>query len=724
MSEVQLLSQPNNGVSAHLRTMNKDSCHLGSSACHDCDWVKVALPFVCKVIRHVRELEAKTEVWFRQFTASVQPQTRDGSQFSENMNGNAERYVMPAENNFNQTLSSDLTSPNLCVKGVGLEATEYEQTTALQEEAREVLSEIISLMEQLKAECQKKSEALKAERMRVATLGNKIDQLSLWWLQELPEAVQKEHELCSQDIYELQWHVEVKAYHLKNLQNQIADAEVLNQKLQEEINLMEKLEDQLEEKLDLEWNIINDVVAQQKKMTEIFKKADWDLNEANKDLVGESTQAHLRQKAMHEELASIESKTADLRKDMINAMALFDVYTTQEREILDLLAEAEKLYNQLINESADLTQQKDIRIDDVKQLKSKHAEKQDMISALTMSCSELRKTLKDRVQTGDFGLSEQQQALHKKRNNLTHLENTNKEIELTIETLNNDIKESRQERNKIKKEIRQVQEVLKINKGKLRTMKKQHSQVERTQNTAKAKLSMLTKTMADQEDQLKAEIGNLKKRIKEAIVLRSRLQAKAKSEAEEMVRIKDGIDQKRESVLKKVTQAEKIVENIEAKFKEFEAIHQTHNETFLMLSKKLDAFKRNQKLKTENLQKGKEDLQNQLIDGQKEYLDSVNQINDTLKQIETIQGNFLQKQTLRTKLSKEIEKYKNSIKDLQPILEAVEFKKNNAASLIAKFKADLEIAMKRKTHVEEEHWKLIHDSKDKRQEVGVKNRPI
>ncbi|XP_078072224.1 coiled-coil domain-containing protein 178 [Mustelus asterias] len=663
MAEVQLLSQRNNGISAHLRGKNKGLCPLGSSACQKSDWVKVALPYVCKVIRHVRELEAKTETWFRQFTVVEESETE--SQYSENRNGNSERYIMPAKNKLNQTPSSGMTSPELCVKGSGFVGTEHEQTTILQEEARQVLSEIISLTEQLKAECQNTNESLKAEIERVATLGNKIDQLSLWWLQELPEAVQKEYEVCSQDIYELQWHVEVKAQHLKNLQNQVADAEELNRKLWEEINLMEKLEDQLDEKLSLEWTIISDIVLHQEKVTETFKKADSELKKTMQDLADKRTEAQLQQKDMHEELATLKRKTSDLHKDMINAQALFDTYVTQEKELQDRLAEAERLYNQFINDAVDLTEQKNIRQDNVKQLKITHAEKQAMINVLTMSCTELRKNLHDRAQTGNFEISEQEEVLRVKLHDLRHLENINKEIELQIETYNYDIKESRQERNKIKKEIRQLQDALKLNNGKLNAIKKQRTQVARSQNAVRTKLSTLTKTVADQEDQLKTEIGKLKKTIKEALVQRAKLQAKVKSETDELVRIRDNADEKKESVLKKVTQAEEIVEDIEAKFKQYETVHRAHNETFLLLNEKLNGFKEKHKMKIENLQKTKMDLQNQLIDGQKEYSDSFNQLNDTLREIEAKREFFSRKQNLRTRLTKDTEKYKNIIEELE-----------------------------------------------------------
>ncbi|XP_043544211.1 coiled-coil domain-containing protein 178 isoform X2 [Chiloscyllium plagiosum] len=714
MAEAHLFSKKSSGWPAQLREMNKGSCHLGSSACRKCDWGKDALPFVCKVIRHVRELETKTEAWFRQLPAPVRSESQETSLSSESTNGNGERYVISDTDVSDQKFSSEL-----CVQGVGLDRKD-EQTTDLQKEVRAVLSEIIGLMEELKTECEKANHALKAERERVTMLGNKIDQLSLWWLHEFPEAVQKEYDICSHDIDELQWHIEVKTYHLQNLEDQVADADALNKKLQEEINLIRNLEDQLEEKLDLEYNIINDILPNQKEMTEIFNKANSDLNETQQEFDDTSANAEFEQKLISEELLAIESKTADLHKDLINAKDLLDIYTTRENEIQKQLLEAEELYNQLINESAEMEQQKNIKAESLKQLKIRRTEKRTEISVLTTACTELRNTLKERITLGKIELSQHHRELEKTLHELRYLEKANRELELNIESLNNDIKESRQERNKMKKEIRQMQEALKMNNIKLVTVKKQLSQVERTQSALKAKLSMLTKSAVDQEDQLKVEIEKLKKKIKEAMVLRSKLQVKAKAEADELNRIKEGAEKKKESVLKKVTQAEKIVESIEAKFKELEAIHKAQNETFLKLSVKLNEFRGNYQLRTDNKEKEKNNMKQQLIDGQKEYSDSFNQLNDTLKQIEVIREHFLQKQTLRNRLLNEIEKYKNSILGLRPMLEAAEFKQNNAENFISKLKEDLDVAIKRKTHLEEEHWKLINDRKDKRQEVRVK----
>ncbi|XP_051878554.1 coiled-coil domain-containing protein 178-like [Pristis pectinata] len=470
MAKMQFLSQSDSGLRVQQKESNEDPRQLRSSTCQNCDWLKTSLPFVCKVIHHIHELEEKTEAWFRQFTASIQSESQGRSQSSEKLSGNSQR------NEFNQTsFSSDVTSTNLCIKGIGFDETEHDQTTSLHEEARVVLSEIIGLMEQLEAECKKTNEALKIERERVTTLGNRIDQLSLWWMQELPEAVQKEYALHSQEIYELEFDAECKAANLQKLQNQVSDARILNQRLQEEINLVKKLEDHLKEKLDLETKTIDDIVPSQNELTEVFSKVYLDLNKIQQEFDDATAEAQSEKTAMRTELLSIENKTAQLNKDIIRAKTVFEMYTNQERETQDHIVEAEKSYERLINESVDLEVQKNIKEHNVKQLKAKVADEYAEINILTESCTEIEQSIRDKMRIGNSELSNQQKELDRKLDELTNLENKNKELELDIETFNSNIKESRQERNKMKKEMQQIQEALKIKNDKLASMKKQLS---------------------------------------------------------------------------------------------------------------------------------------------------------------------------------------------------------------------------------------------------------
>ncbi|XP_072899240.1 uncharacterized protein ccdc178 isoform X2 [Hemitrygon akajei] len=699
-----------------FRTKNdEDPWQLRSFKRHNCDWLKTSLPFVCKVIRHIHDLEEKTEVWFRQFTESLQSESQGKSQSSEKLSGISQRKE------FNQTnFSSDLTSSNLCISSIGFNETEPNQTTALYEEAREVLSEIIGLMEQLEAECKKTNEALQTERKRVTTLGNRIDQLSLWWMQELPEAVQKEYAVHSEEIYELELHAKCKATHLQKVQIQVNDARILNQRLREEINLVKKLEDHLKEMLGLEKKTIDDIVPNQNELTGVFSNVISDLNKVHQEFDDATAEAQLEQNEMHTEILSIENKTSQLNKDIITAKTVFEIYTTQEQKIQDQIVEAEKSQKRLTDELVDLEFQQNIKKDNIQQLKAKVTDKYVEIKMLTASCTEIEHAIRDKIQNGNADLSNQQKEYDKKLDELKNLETKNEEFELDIETFNNNIKDSRQERNKMKREMQQIQEALKINNDKLASMKKQLSQVEKVLNALRTKLATLRKTISDEEGKLKNQIGKVKKKIRDKMMQRNKLQAKIKLDAATLTQFKENSNNKKKKALNKVSQVEKTVEKIETEFKELEAIYKNHYEIFLMLNKKLNELKESQQSMSDDLENEKKDLQNKLINDQKEFLDSFNLLNSSLGQIETLQKNIPLKQILRSTLLKDIEKYKKSIEDMKPTLDLTEFKHNSATNLITSLKSELAIAKRRWALMEEEYQKLLQERRKEQKKVTTK----
>ncbi|XP_072115660.1 coiled-coil domain-containing protein 178 isoform X2 [Mobula birostris] len=695
---------------------NEDPWQLRSFKHHNCDWLKTSLPFVCKVIRQIHDLEEKTEVWFRQFIESLQSESQGKSQSSEKLSGISQR------NEFNQTIfSGDLTSTNLCISSIGFNETEPNQTTALYEEAREVLSEIIGLMEQLEAECKKTSEALQIERERVTVLGNRIDQLSLWWMRELPEAVQKEYAVHSEEIYELELNAECKASRLQKVQIQVNDARILNQRLREEINLVKKLEDHLKEKLDLEKKTIDDIVPSQNELTEVFSKVFLDLNKVHQEFDDATAEAQFEENAMHTEILSIENKTAQLNKDIITAKTVFEIYTTQEQKIQDQIVEAEKSHKRLTDELVDLEFQKNIKKDNIQQLKAKVTDEYVEIKMLAASCTEIEHTIRDKMQNGNADLSNQQKEYDKILDELTNLETKNKELELDVEMFNNNIKDSRQERNKMKREMQQIQEALKINNDKLASMKKQLSQVEKVLNAQRTKLAILKKTISDEEEKPKNQIIKVKKKIRDEMMRRTKLQAEVKRDAAELTQFKENTKMKKKKALNKVAQVEEAVVKTETEFKELEAIYKNHYEIFLMLNKKLDELKESQQIMSENVENEKKYLQNKLINDQKEFLDSFNLLNSSLRQTETLQKNIPLKQTLRTTLLKDIEKYKKSIEDMKPTLDLTEFKHNSATNLITNLKSELAIAKRRWALMEEEYQKLLQERREEQKKVTFQN---
>ncbi|KFV11289.1 Coiled-coil domain-containing protein 178, partial [Pterocles gutturalis] len=134
------------------------------------------------------------------------------------------------------------------------------KTLTLKEETEALLLEVTGLIKRLEADREEAEKALELEKQRRKKLCMKIDCMSLWRLQELPAAVQKEYEMCVRDILELQWHFDRKSRQLHQVQTQILETETVNGEIEEEIDYVKKHSPLLEEKLNTEGEAVEDVL--------------------------------------------------------------------------------------------------------------------------------------------------------------------------------------------------------------------------------------------------------------------------------------------------------------------------------------------------------------------------------------------------------------------------------------------------------------------------------
>ncbi|NWT48846.1 CC178 protein, partial [Chroicocephalus maculipennis] len=141
-----------------------------------------------------------------------------------------------------------------------------DKTLTLKQETEALLLEVTELIKRLEADREEAEKALELEKQRGKKLGMKIDCMSLWRLQQLPAAVQKEYDMCVQDTLELQWHFDCKSHQLRQLQNQILQTETVNRKIQEDIDFMKKHSPLLEEKLILEGEAVKEVLLAYEKV--------------------------------------------------------------------------------------------------------------------------------------------------------------------------------------------------------------------------------------------------------------------------------------------------------------------------------------------------------------------------------------------------------------------------------------------------------------------------
>ncbi|NXG50027.1 CC178 protein, partial [Psilopogon haemacephalus] len=135
------------------------------------------------------------------------------------------------------------------------------KTLTLKQETEALLLEVTELIKRLEADREEAEKALELEKQRSKKLGMKIDSMSLWRLQQLPAAVQKEHEMYAQDISELRRRFDCKSGQMRQVQTQILQTERANREIREDIDFVKKHSPLLEEKLKLEGEAVKDVLV-------------------------------------------------------------------------------------------------------------------------------------------------------------------------------------------------------------------------------------------------------------------------------------------------------------------------------------------------------------------------------------------------------------------------------------------------------------------------------
>ncbi|NXI52559.1 CC178 protein, partial [Chloroceryle aenea] len=247
MSETQLLSC--SSKDSNEASQDKNKCIITKQ--RSCTFVNTPLPCINKAIHHIQELEFKMKKCFQQYDYVFK---------EEKMPWITEQVSAECIKDIWSSLSTKLDFKEADA------SCEDGKTLTLKQETEALLLEVTELIKRLEADREEAEKALELEKQRRKKLSMKIDHMSLWRLQQLPAAVQKEYEMCVQDTLELQWHFDCKRRHLRQVQNQTLKLETVNRQIQEDIDFMKKHSPLLEEKLNLEEEALKDVLLAYEKV--------------------------------------------------------------------------------------------------------------------------------------------------------------------------------------------------------------------------------------------------------------------------------------------------------------------------------------------------------------------------------------------------------------------------------------------------------------------------
>ncbi|KAL3868233.1 hypothetical protein ACJMK2_041064 [Sinanodonta woodiana] len=528
-----------------------------------CELTKVTSPCISKAISHLELLQIVIDDWTKEREEEVvsRMSQRQGSSRKELRLGGKEDSIFAASSRASRATE---VSQELSVLGVGF-IDESERGDGLRIPylgAEEVVDEVITLMARLENDRQETVNALEREKERVITLGNKIDDISLQKLRDLPKAVELEHEACTVDLNELNWHVAYNKRNETRLTNRTGVAEVLNKRLKEDIAFVQNHIPLVDEKLDLEQEAMQ-------KIRDAQKNTDHELNSTKvRKEKTEAKAAEAKNKA--------ETERSHIKYELDQARGALNA-------ISDELAEAKRTYNTYIYQINDIQQQlkdneqelvvldvkvenakaaEEIQATKVREMQSKKSELEFEKQNLEIENANLADSFKLKKSVYEGKTTQYQNTIVRMLKEAKNASNVRKELEMDVQDLTDKIKECEQQKVKDEKNITRItREKIKLQQQ-MSVMMEDFNKTYNVNQTIREQLHFEQHKAFKTEESLKATAESFRKQAMDETHTKTILEARIKADSTEFDKARIDIREKRtkaQKVADEVTQAVSVV---------------------------------------------------------------------------------------------------------------------------------------------------------------------
>ncbi|XP_059560926.1 coiled-coil domain-containing protein 178 [Myotis daubentonii] len=295
---------------------------------HSCSLVNIPSPCVNKMISHIEDVESKIEGHLKQFETSLEERRRAAPEDLEK----GRRVAKPS-------------------REVKPKEERDEKCPELKQEMETLLSEAIFLIKSLETDRAEAEEALKRQQSRKKKINKKIDYWSIWRLQEMPMAVQREHETYLRDILELRWHIENKSYKIKLLEEQKAAWEEANGKVQADIDYMNEHSALLNSKLMQEIQNLRKYSKKKSQVMELYRQVHGELQDAIEDCEKLKIKIIQNREEMERDIENDVKNMEAYKSQMDQLTVIFDQYKSLIQNVNKSIEKNEEAMNVALQET-------------------------------------------------------------------------------------------------------------------------------------------------------------------------------------------------------------------------------------------------------------------------------------------------------------------------------------------------------------------------------------
>ncbi|XP_064791072.1 coiled-coil domain-containing protein 178-like isoform X1 [Oncorhynchus masou masou] len=663
-----------------------------------CALVNTPSPCVNKAVCHIQELKRKVENWCQQ-AGNVQHQmSHEKQQKSKTFRLNSSESV------------SSMIPTELYIEGIGLSARgerEGDLLSPLRKETTDVLVEVVYLIERLEADRQDAEEALQSEKKRRRTLGRKMYSISLWKQQEFPVAVQKEHEACTRDISELKWHLKMRRDKLHQVTDRLIKTEVLNRRLNEDIDFIKKNGPLVKEKLQLESDFMIQINTAQHKALETFSKTFSELKSFQEEMRKEELKADEDRGLMFNELKGIRNLLNDRLTEFQQLIDYWDGYCITLKETEERVALKEEELGDMSQHIPVLEVQETAVNDLVVELNIFIEVEGRKIAQLKEEISELQKEVHATRLAGEAAVSHSEEVFCKKHQDILALHEENKEYELETEDYSNTIYESEQAVKQLQKERKRMLQKISVNEEQREEAKEELSQVAAMHANTKVNLEELEQQTFMEEQRMRKVIENLKKDIMSEMKAMAILKDTLTTFKAELHQEQNNTENARWELHKEFEEVSSATKQLEIEMEKLRKIYNDKSEKIERLREKLCDILTEHKNTTNCLEKERNLKRDHLNTVKELHQDVTKRFDHALSRITVLTAKSKEYRTGSDRMEETAATMPGVIEELQSVFDAVEFKNQTATLIMNTLERDINNCRQRIEQAVQTHTTLF-----------------
>ncbi|KAJ8012188.1 hypothetical protein DPEC_G00066080 [Dallia pectoralis] len=670
-----------------------------------CALVNTPSPCVNRAVCHIQDLKEKLEDWCQQ-------------------SGNVKHHVSHEKHPQRTTIrihssesESSRMSTELYIEGIGLGAREDSLFPPLHKETTNVLVEVVYLIERLEADRQDAEEALRTEKRKRRTLGRRIDTISVWKQQEFPVVVQHEHEACARDIRELKWHLKRRRDKLCQVKEKMTKTEVLNQRLNEDIDFIKINGPLLKEKLQLDRDLLNQINMTQHDANETFSKTSEELQSCQEEMRVEELKADEERAWMLHELKDTENGLNERLAELQELMCQWEGFGVKAEETENTVTLKEKECKGMLLSIPELEVQEAATNDQIVELKILIEMEGRKIAKLEEEIPELQNEVHETRLAGESALALLDEVFCKKCQGILALHQENKEYELDIEDYTKQIYESEQAVKRLQADRKRMLQKISTNERDRDNAQDELSQEATLHAHTKVNLDVLEQQTFIEEQRIRKVMENMKKTLMGEMKTLAILKGKIATFKTELHQEQINTDKARMELDEEFEKASSATKQMEIKTEKLRKMYDDkstkidsmNNQLSNILTKKKntsDCLEQERNLKREHLKSVKE--LHQAVT--KRFDQTVTKITDlTAKSTDYQDASDSMEETAST--------MPDVIAELQSVFDAAEFKYQTAALIMNTLKRDIANCQQRTEQMLTSHTALFTSRQRNMQEI-------